>query len=214
MKFFIDSADIDEIKRANELGCLDGVTTNPTLLAKVGGDFTKVVSKISSLVDGPVNVEVTGIDTDTMVKQAEKLAQIAPNIVIKVPMTKEGLFAVKVLCKNKIRTNVTLVFSQVQAVMCAKAGADYISPFVGRLDDISSNGMDLVSDIKTIFDNYSFDTKILVASIRHPLHVLESLLIGADVATMPFKVMNQLIEHPLTKAGVEKFNKDWESRSK
>lgn len=212
MKFFIDSAEIDEISQALEFGLVDGVTTNPTLVAKSGKKFEEVISKIAKMVSGPVNAEVTCDNTDQMIRQGKELANIAPNIVVKLPMTLEGLKAVKQLSHDGINTNVTLVFSAVQAMLCAKAGATYVSPFVGRLDDVSEIGMNLVSDIKTIFDNYSVDTNILVASIRNPVHVLESLMIGADAVTIPFKVMKQLSKHPLTDAGIEKFNKDWEKR--
>ena len=214
MKFFIDSADIDEIKQALELGLVDGVTTNPTLVAKSGRDFAEVVSEIASVVSGPVNAEVTCDNTDQMIEQGKELSKIAPNVVVKVPMTLDGLKAVRGLSLEGIDTNVTLVFSAVQAVLCAKAGASYVSPFVGRLDDVSEVGMNLVSDIRTIFDNYAVDTKILVASVRSPVHVLESLMIGADVITIPFKVIKQLSKHPLTDIGIGKFNKDWEQRKK
>ncbi len=214
MKFFIDSADIDEIKQALEFGLVDGVTTNPTLVAKSGRDFAEVVSEIASVVSGPVNAEVTCDNADQMIEQGKELAKIAPNVVVKVPMTLDGLKAVKGLSLEGIDTNVTLVFSAVQAVLCAKAGASYVSPFVGRLDDVSEVGMNLVSDIKTIFDNYAINTKILVASVRSPVHVLESLMIGADVITIPFKVIKQLSKHPLTDIGIGKFNRDWEKRKK
>ncbi len=210
MKFFIDTANIDEIKSANDLGLLDGVTTNPTLIAREGrSDFKGLLKEICHIVDGPVNAEVVSTDAEGMIKEARELASIADNIVIKIPLIEEGLKAVKALAAEGIKTNVTLCFSPLQALMAAKAGAAYISPFVGRLDDISQRGMDLVEEIITIYENYGYDTEIIVASIRNPIHVLEAALMGADIATIPFKVMQQLVKHPLTDIGLKKFLEDW-----
>jgi len=210
MKFFIDTANVAEIREAASLGILDGVTTNPSLVAKEGRDFHQVLREIVSIVNGPISAEVTATDRDGMVEQGRELAGIHPNIVIKVPLIKEGLQACKALHDEKIRTNVTLCFSPTQALMAAKAGATYISPFVGRLDDISHDGMELIQQIRIIYDNYGFETQILAASIRHPIHVVESALAGADVATIPFKVVTQMINHPLTDIGQAKFMADWE----
>ena len=209
MKFFIDTANIDEIKKANEMGMLDGVTTNPSLVAKEGREFTALLKEICDIVEGPVNAEVVSTDAEGMVKEARDLAKLADNIVVKIPLIKEGLKAVKTLAQEDIKTNVTLCFSPIQALMAAKAGAAYISPFVGRLDDISHIGMDLVEQIVTIYGNYGFQTEIIVASIRNPLHVLDAALMGADISTVPYKVMEQLIKHPLTDIGLEKFLADW-----
>jgi len=209
MKFFIDTANVEEIKRANELGMVDGVTTNPSLVAKEGREFKELIRDIADIVDGPVSAEVVSLDAEGMVREAKDLAGIADNMVIKIPLVEEGLKAVRSLAKEGIRTNVTLCFSPVQALMAAKAGAAYISPFVGRLDDISHVGMDLVEQIITIYENYAFDTEVIVASIRNPLHVLDAALMGADIATIPFKVIQQLIKHPLTEIGLEKFLADW-----
>lgn len=209
MKFFIDTANIEEIRKTNELGLLDGVTTNPSLVAKEGREFKEVIREICSIVDGPVNAEVVSTDTDGMLKEARDLVKLADNIVVKIPLISEGLRAVKMLSNEGIKTNVTLCFSPIQALMAAKAGAAYISPFIGRLDDISQRGMDLVEQIVTIYDNYGYDTEVLVASIRNPVHVLEAAMVGADIATIPFKVMDQLISHPLTDIGLEKFLADW-----
>ncbi len=209
MKFFIDTANVDEIKEANDLGMVDGVTTNPSLVAKEGKDFRGLIKEICSIVPGPVNAEVVSLDADKMVAEAEDLAGIADNIVIKVPLIEEGLKAVKILTEKGIKTNVTLCFSPVQALMAAKAGASYISPFVGRLDDISAVGMDLVEQIATIYENYAYETEIIVASVRNPLHVLDAALVGADIATIPLKVIRQLIRHPLTGIGLENFLADW-----
>lgn len=209
MKFFIDTANVEEIKKAAEMGLLDGVTTNPSLVYKEGRDFRELLKEICNIVDGPVSAEVVSTDADGMIKEARHLVNIADNIVIKIPLIKEGLRAVKTLSGEGIRTNVTLCFSAIQALMAAKAGADYISPFVGRLDDIGHNGMDLVEQIVTIYEAYGFDTEIIVASIRNPIHVLDAALMGADIATIPFKVMEQLILHPLTDIGLEKFLADW-----
>lgn len=210
MKIFIDSADINEIREANSLGVVDGVTTNPSLVAKTGKDFSTVIAEIVAEVDGPISAEVISTDRDGMLAEARKLARIHKNIVIKIPMTADGLRAVKILTAEEIRTNVTLVFSPTQALLAAKAGATYISPFVGRLDDISHYGMELVSPILEIFGNYGYDTEVIVASVRHPLHVLDAARMGADVATIPLSVINQLLRHPLTDIGIEKFLKDWE----
>jgi len=210
MKFFIDTANVDEIKKAVELGLIDGVTTNPTLVSRENRDFRELIQEICSIVDGPVSVEAVSLDKDGMVKEARELSKIAPNIVIKIPLTEEGLKAVRILSKEGIKTNVTLCFSPTQALLAAKAGANYVSPFVGRLDDISHTGMEIVEQILTIYDNYGFETEVIVASIRHPLHVLEAALMGADIATIPFRVLMQLVKHPLTDIGIERFLKDWE----
>jgi len=210
MKFFIDTANLDEIKKGLEMGMVDGVTTNPSLIAKENCDFTSRIKEICQLVPGPVSAEVVATDAQGMVKEAEELSKIAENVVIKIPMTTEGLKATKSLSSKGIKTNVTLVFSPLQALLAAKAGATFVSPFVGRLDDISSTGMDLIMEIIQIYDNYAFDTEIIVASIRNPIHVLESAKMGADIATIPFKVIAQLAKHPLTDIGLEKFLADWE----
>ncbi len=210
MKFFIDTANIEEIKRGVELGLVDGVTTNPTLISREGRNFKELVKEICDIVDGPVSVEAVSLDKEGMIKEARELSKIAPNIVIKIPLTEEGLKAVRVLSGEGIRTNVTLCFSPIQALLAAKAGATYISPFVGRLDDISHTGMELVGQITNIYENYGFETEVIVASIRNPLHVLDAALMGADIATIPFKVLIQLVKHPLTDIGIERFLKDWE----
>ena len=209
MKFFIDTANVDEIKEAQDLGMVDGVTTNPSLVAKEGKDFRGLIKEICAVVAGPVSVEVVSLEAGKMVAEAQDLASMADNIVIKVPLIEEGLKAVKVLTEKGIKTNVTLCFSPVQALMAAKAGAAYISPFVGRLDDISSVGMDLVEQIAAIYENYAYETEIIVASVRNPLHVLDAALVGADIATIPLKVIRQLIKHPLTDIGLENFLADW-----
>ncbi|MBW1839347.1 MAG: fructose-6-phosphate aldolase [Deltaproteobacteria bacterium] len=214
MKLFIDTANIDEIKEANRLGLIDGVTTNPTLIAKEGKDFMQVVKEIFDTVDGPISLEAVSTKSEDMLKEARELAKIHRNAVIKIPMSRDGLIATKQLADEGIRVNMTLVFSPTQALLSAKAGAAYASPFVGRLDDISHWGMDLVEQIITIYDNYDFETEVIVASIRNPLHVLEAALIGADIATIPFKVIEQLIKHPLTDAGIERFLKDWDKVKK
>lgn len=214
MKFFIDTANINEIKEAASLGMLDGVTTNPSLVAKEGKDFRKLLNEILEVVDGPVSAEVISTNYDGILKEAKELAAIHKNIVIKVPLIKEGLKAVKTLSEQGTKTNVTLCFSPMQALLAAKAGATYISPFVGRLDDISHNGMDLIAQIVQIYKNYGFPTQVLVASIRHPLHLLDAALMGADVATMPFNVINKLFNHPLTDIGLESFLKDWKKLEK
>jgi len=214
MKFFIDTANIDEIKKAHALGMVDGVTTNPSLIAKENRPFEELLREICELVDGPVNGEVVSLDAEGMVEEGRKLAAFHPSIVVKIPMTTEGLKAVKILNSENIRTNVTLIFSSMQALMAAKAGASYVSPFVGRLDDISQVGMELVSDMMNIYANYGYETEVIVASIRNPIHVVEAALIGADIATIPFKVIDQLAKHPLTDIGMEKFLADWEKRTK
>lgn len=209
MKFFIDTASVEEIKKANDLGLLDGVTTNPSLVSREGRGFKDLLKEICSIVDGPVNAEVVSLDAGGMIEEARELSKLADNIVVKIPLIKEGLRAVKRLSGEGIRTNVTLCFSAVQALMAAKAGAGYISPFVGRLDDIGHTGMELVEQIVTIYENYGFDTEVIVASIRNPIHVLDAALMGADIATIPYKVMEQLIKHPLTDIGLDKFLADW-----
>ena len=209
MKFFIDTADINEIKAALEIGIIDGVTTNPSLIAKTGKDFKTVVDEICAVVDGPISVEAISMDAEGLIKEARELSKVNKNIVVKIPMTEEGLKAVKKVNQEGIHTNVTLVFSPTQAILAAKAGATYISPFVGRLDDISHIGMDIVGQIVTIYDNYDFSTEVIVASIRNPLHVVEAALLGADVSTIPFNVIKQLVKHPLTDIGIEKFLSDW-----
>ncbi|EAT17190.1 fructose-6-phosphate aldolase [Desulfuromonas acetoxidans] len=210
MEFFIDTAITDEIKQASELGLVDGVTTNPSLIAKSGRDFKEVITEITGIVDGPISAEVIALDAEGMVSEGRELAKIHPNIVIKVPMTEEGLKATRIFSGEGIKTNVTLIFSPLQALLAAKAGATYVSPFVGRLDDISQEGMDGVDQIRTIFDNFGYTTKIIVASIRTPMHVLNAALIGADICTIPFSVIKQLAKHPLTDIGIEKFLADWE----
>ncbi len=209
MKFFIDTANIDEIKAANDMGLIDGVTTNPSLIAKANREPKALLKEICKLVKGPVSAEVVALDSKGMVKEGKALASIAKNIVVKVPLTTEGLVATKQLKKLKIKINVTLCFSPVQALLAAKAGATFISPFVGRLDDISNDGMGIIEQIVTIYDNYMYDTEVLVASVRSPMHVLEAALIGADVCTIPFKVIAQLAKHPLTDKGLEMFLADW-----
>ena len=214
MKFFIDTASIAEIKEANDLGVLDGVTTNPSLVAKEGREFIPLLKEICAIVHGPISAEVLSMDFDGMMKEGRDLAKIHENIVVKVPLIKDGLKAVKALKAEGIRTNVTLCFSANQALLAAKAGAYFISPFVGRLDDISQNGMELIGQIVTIYQNYGYDTQVLVASVRHPLHVIEAAMMGADICTMPFKVIDQLIKHPLTDIGIERFLADWKKGQK
>lgn len=210
MKFFIDTADVNEIREAHALGLVDGVTTNPSLIAKSGRKFEDVIKEIVSIVDGPISAEVISLEHDGMIREALELAKIHNNIVIKLPMCAEGLKATKTLSEKGIKTNVTLIFTAMQALLAAKAGATYVSPFVGRLDDISQNGMGIIEEIRAIFDNYGYHAEIIVASIRNPIHVLDSALIGADVATIPYSVMMQLSKHPLTDAGISKFLEDWE----
>ena len=209
MKFFIDTANLAEIAKASEYGLVDGVTTNPSLVAKENCRFEDRIKEICDLVSGPVSAEVISTDADGMVREAENLAAIAENVVIKIPMIMEGLKATRLLSRKGIKTNVTLVFSPLQALLAAKSGATYVSPFVGRLDDLSQDGMELVSDIVRIYENYAYDTEIIVASIRHPVHVLMSARMGADIATIPFKVISQLAHHPLTDSGLEKFLSAW-----
>jgi transaldolase len=209
MKFFIDTANIDEIKEAAALGILDGVTTNPSLVSKEGKDFRKLLDEILKIVDGPISAEVISTDYEGILKEGRELSKIHKNIVVKVPLIREGLKAVKTLTGEGINVNVTLCFSPNQALLAAKAGATYISPFVGRLDDISTSGMDLISQIVQIYSNYNYQTEVLVASVRHPLHVVEAALIGADVCTMPFAVIDKMFNHPLTDIGLEKFLSDW-----
>jgi len=209
MKFFIDTANISEIREAASLGILDGVTTNPSLVAKEGRAFHEVIREIAGIVDGPISAEVTALDTDGMLREGRELAKIHPNVVIKVPLTKDGLKACKALRAEGTGVNVTLCFSPAQALLAAKCDASFISPFVGRLDDVATEGMDLIRQIRAIYDNYGFETQILSASIRHPMHVVESALAGADVATIPFKVMMQLYDHPLTDIGIKRFLDDW-----
>ena len=211
MKFFIDSADVKEIREAHDLGLVDGVTTNPSLIAKSGRKFKDVIKEIVSIVNGPISAEVISLDAPGMIKEGKELAKIHKNIVVKLPMTPEGLKATYALTALKIKTNVTLIFTSMQALLAAKAGATYVSPFVGRLDDISQDGMGIIEEIRTIFDNYGYTSEIIVASVRNPIHVLNSALIGADVATIPFSVMIQLSKHPLTDAGIKKFLEDWQN---
>ena len=214
MKFFIDTANVDEIKKALALGMVDGVTTNPSLVAKESRPFNEILKEICALVEGPVSAEVVSLEAPGMVAEAKELVKIADNIVIKIPMIEEGLKAVKQLTGEGIKTNVTLVFSATQALLAAKAGATFVSPFVGRLDDIATNGMDLIADIMTIYRNYGFTAEIIVASVRHPMHVVDAARIGADIATIPYKVIAQLAKHPLTDIGMQQFLADWEKRKK
>ncbi len=212
MKFFVDTADVNEIKTLAATGLLDGVTTNPSLIAKSGRDFIEVITEICGITDGPVSAEVVATDAEQMIKEGTKLAKIADNITVKLPLTMDGLTACKHFSNEGIKTNVTLCFSPSQAILAAKAGATYVSPFVGRLDDISQDGMQLIYDIVEIYSHYiEFQTQVLVASIRHPMHLVEAGKAGADVATIPAKVIHQLVKHPLTEAGLEAFLKDWES---
>src|SRR5512134_2638351 len=210
MQFFIDTADVGEIKKALALGLCDGVTTNPSLVAKTGRAFKDVLKEIVALAPGPISAEVTATDAEGMLREAREYAKYGAQVVIKIPLIVEGLRAVKVLSEEGVKTNVTLCFSAVQALLAAKAGATYVSPFVGRLDDISQDGMQLIADIVQIYRNYGFETKVLVASVRHPVHVLESAKLGADVATLPYGVIEQLAKHPLTDSGLKKFLADWE----
>lgn len=210
MKLFIDTANIDEIRAANDLGVICGVTTNPSLIAKEGRDFKEVVTEITSIVDGPISAEVISLEAQGMVTEARELAKIHKNIVIKIPMCAEGLKAVKILTAEGIKTNVTLIFSAAQALLAARAGATYVSPFLGRIDDISWDGSQLIAEIVDIFNAHGIETEIIAASIRSPLHVVEVARLGADIATVPYKVIMQMIEHPLTKIGIDRFLKDWE----
>lgn len=210
MKFFIDTANLKEIKEANEMGLIDGVTTNPSLVAKEGKvDFQKHVAKICELVTGDVSVEVTSLDAEGMLREGREFSKIASNVVVKCPLTLEGLKATRTFTEEGIKTNVTLCFSAAQALLAAKAGATYVSPFIGRLDDIAENGMQLIENIVTIYGNYGYTTQVLAASIRHPMHIVDAALVGADVATIPFKVIQQLVKHPLTDKGLDGFLSDW-----
>jgi len=211
MKLFIDTANVDEIRKANDMGVICGVTTNPSLIAKEGRIFEEVVREITSIVDGPISAEVISLDSEGMIREAVELAKIHKNIIIKLPMTTEGLKAVKILSREKIKTNVTLIFSAGQALLAAKAGATYVSPFAGRLDDIGNDGMNLVKEIVDIFRNYEIDTEIIAASIRHPMHVIEAAKQGCHIATVPYKVILQLTKHPLTDKGIDQFLKDWDT---
>ena len=213
MRFFIDTANIEEIKEANELGVICGVTTNPSLIAKEGRDFIEVVKEISTIVDGPISAEVISLDHKGMVEEADKLSKIHKNIVIKLPMTLEGLKATKILSQKGINTNVTLIFSATQALLAARAGATYVSPFVGRLDDIGQDGLSLIEEIVDIFNVNAIETEIIVASVRNPIHVAQAARMGADIATVPYKVITQMTKHPLTDKGIENFLKDWEGAS-
>ncbi len=211
MKFFIDTANPTEIRKACEMGLVDGVTTNPSLIAKENRDFHSLIHEIFQIIEGrPVSLEVVSLKAEGMIEEGRNLAKIGDNVVIKIPMTIEGLKAIRTLVGEGIKTNTTLVFSPTQALLAAKAGTAYVSPFIGRLDDISQTGMDLIEQIVTIFDNYAFDSEVIVASIRNPIHVLEAALIGADIATIPYKVIEQLVHHPLTDIGIDKFLADWE----
>ena len=213
MRFFIDTANIEEIKEANELGVICGVTTNPSLIAKEGRDFIEVVKEISTIVDGPISAEVISLDHKGMVEEADKLSKIHKNMVIKLPMTLEGLKATKILSQKGIKTNVTLIFSATQALLAARAGATYVSPFVGRLDDIGQDGLSLIEEIVDIFNVNAIETEIIVASVRNPIHVAQAARMGADIATVPYKVITQMTKHPLTDKGIENFLKDWEGAS-
>jgi transaldolase len=210
MKFFIDSADVKEIRLAHAMGCVDGVTTNPSLLAKVGRGLEETIKEICTIVDGPISAECVSLEAPELIKEGKTLAKIHDNVVVKVPMGVEGMKAVHALTADGIKTNVTLVFSANQALLCAKAGATFVSPFVGRLDDISQDGMELISHVLEIYRNYDFKTQVLVASVRHPVHVLQAARMGADVATLPLSVIQQLANHPLTDIGIKKFLADWE----
>lgn len=214
MKFFIDTANVDEIREAHSMGMVDGVTTNPSLIAKEGRVFEDVIKEICEIVDGPISAEVIGLDASGMIDEARQLVKIHENIVIKVPMTVDGLKATRQLSEEGIKTNVTLIFSPMQALMAAKAGASYVSPFVGRIDDLSQDGMQLVEQIVEIFANYAYETEIIVASVRNPLHVLDAALAGADIATIPFSVLSRLASHPLTDKGIQAFLADWEKAKK
>ncbi|QYE96710.1 fructose-6-phosphate aldolase [Paraclostridium sordellii] len=214
MKIFIDTANIDEIKEANTWGIVDGVTTNPSLIAKEGRDLQEVINEICSIVDGPISAEVISLEADKMVEEAMELVKLHKNIVIKIPMCIEGLKAVKILSERGIKTNVTLIFSSQQALLAAKAGATYVSPFVGRLDDIGTTGVNLISDIATIFEVHEMDTQIIAASIRNPIHVSECAMAGSDIATVPFNVLKQMSKHPLTDIGIAKFLSDYEKQGK
>jgi len=213
MKFFIDTANVEDIRKANDMGVICGVTTNPSLIAKEGRDFNEVIKEITTIVDGPISGEVkaTTVDAEGMIKEGREIAAINPNMIVKIPMTVEGLKAVKVLAAEGIKTNVTLIFSANQALLAAKAGATYVSPFLGRLDDVSQPGIDLIEDIVTIFSNYDIQTEIIAASVRNPIHVTDCALAGADIATVPYGVIEQMTKHPLTDQGIEKFQKDYKA---
>ena len=214
MKFFLDTANIDEIKDANSMGMVDGVTTNPSLIAKEGRDFEEVIKEICEIVDGPISAEVISTDTEGMLKEARHLSGLHKNIVVKIPMTVDGIKATCQLSKEGIKTNVTLVFSPLQALMAAKAGATYVSPFLGRLDDLSQDGLQLIEQIVEMYANYAYETEIIVASVRNPLHVLESALMGADIATIPYSVLGKFAAHPLTDKGLKAFLDDWNKSQK
>ncbi|EHX4189352.1 TPA: fructose-6-phosphate aldolase [Listeria monocytogenes] len=214
MRFFIDTANVEEIKKANRMGFIAGVTTNPSLVAKEGRDFNEVIQEITSIVDGPISGEVVSLEADEMIAEGRVIAKIHPNMVVKIPMTGEGLAAVKVLTEEGIKTNVTLVFSATQALLAARAGATYVSPFLGRLDDIGDDGLVLIRDIADIFEIYGIPTEIISASVRHPIHVIECAKAGADIATVPFKVFEQMLKHPLTDSGIDKFLAGWEAAKK
>ncbi|EAK8470762.1 fructose-6-phosphate aldolase [Listeria monocytogenes] len=214
MRFFIDTANVEEIKKANRMGFISGVTTNPSLVAKEGRDFNEVIQEITSIVDGPISGEVVSLEADEMIAEGRVIAKIHPNMVVKIPMTEEGLAAVKVLTEEGIKTNVTLVFSATQALLAARAGATYVSPFLGRLDDIGDDGLVLIRDIADIFEIHGIPTEIISASVRHPIHVIECAKAGADIATVPFKVFEQMLKHPLTDSGIDKFLADWEAAKK
>ncbi|RLQ51859.1 fructose-6-phosphate aldolase [Listeria monocytogenes] len=214
MRFFIDTANVEEIKKANRMGFISGVTTNPSLVAKEGSDFNEVIQEITSIVDGPISGEVVSLEADEMIAEGRVIAKIHPNMVVKIPMTGEGLAAVKVLTEEGIKTNVTLVFSATQALLAGRAGATYVSPFLGRLDDIGDDGLVLIRDIADIFEIHGIPTEIISASVRHPIHVIECAKAGADIATVPFKVFEQMLKHPLTDSGIDKFLADWEAAKK
>ncbi|EPS0856486.1 fructose-6-phosphate aldolase [Listeria monocytogenes] len=214
MRFFIDTANVEEIKKANRMGFIAGVTTNPSLVAKEGRDFNEVIQEITSIVDGPISGEVVSLEADEMIAEGRVIAKIHPNMVVKIPMTGEGLAAVKVLTEEGIKTNVTLVFSATQALLAARAGETYVSPFLGRLDDIGDDGLVLIRDIADIFEIHGIPTEIISASVRHPIHVIECAKAGADIATVPFKVFEQMLKHPLTDSGIDKFLADWEAAKK
>lgn len=211
MRFFIDTANVEEIRKAAKMGFICGVTTNPSLIAKEGRDFSEVIHEITQIIDGPISGEVISLDAAAMIEEGRQIAKIHPNMVVKIPMTEEGLEAVSVLSKEGIKTNVTLIFSSTQALLAARAGATYVSPFLGRLDDISTDGLQLIADIAEIFSVHEIETQIIAASIRHPMHVVECAKLGAHIATVPYKVFQQMIKHPLTTAGIDKFMADWNS---
>lgn len=211
MRFFIDTANVEEIRKAAKMGFICGVTTNPSLIAKEGRDFSEVIQEITQIVDGPISGEVISLDAAAMIEEGRQIAKIHPNMVVKIPMTEEGLEAVSVLSREGVKTNVTLIFSSTQALLAARAGATYVSPFLGRLDDISTDGLQLIADIAEIFSVHEIETQIIAASIRHPMHVFECAKLGAHIATVPYKVFQQMIQHPLTTAGIDKFMADWNS---